>query len=429
MVSHGKKIRIFCVMTKITAMTYSNTDITTLPTAIRHSVAVQKYAEAVRIYSETDTPLSKIAKQCGVTPSGLSAYIGRYHRDLLLKKYGIKALNCSVCIKKRVGQSIHIYKKYRTAIRACSDMAFIEYNISQIAVMFGHSAAALASQLRFHYPEVVPERERVRRELGLADNIHRGARQCCVEAYADAVAMYRDTDMTVRDVAEACNVSKGGLNQHLQFYNKPVVGQKAARRDSCANNKDVERSGTLSGNGRMYGPKPESVEKYANALELYRTSSMTLKDIVKSTGVPYAGFRSYLRLWHSDEQQRRRGDSPCAGKYADAIRSLEENPRHVAEVASEFGLNPEVFREYLQRHAPELAARHGMTRLADGKLVKRSSAEKYSKAIEEYATSTEPLKDIARKYGLVYNSLSAYVRRNCPAEMESHRKLLSATSK
>lgn len=381
------------------------------------------------MYSETDARLCRIAEQCGVTPSGLSAYIGRYHRELLLKKYGIKTLDCAVCMKRRAGQSLHVYKKYRSAIKACSDMAYIEYNISQIAVMFGLNATGLASQLRFHYPDVIPERERIRHTLGLADNIHRGARPWCVEAYADAVAMYRDTDMTVRDVAEACDVSLGGLSQHLQFYNKSVVGRKAARRDSCANNTDAGRAGTLSGNGRKYGPKPDSVEKYAKALELYRTSDMTLREIVRSTGVPYAGFRSYLRLWHRGEIPRRRVGNPSAGKYADAIRSLEENPRHMAEVAAEFGLNPEVFREYLHRHAPELAARQGMTRREDGRLVKRSSTEKYAKAIEEYATTAGSLKDIARRHGLVYNSLSAYVRRNCAAEQESHRKTMEAQSR
>lgn len=415
-------------MTKPNTKTYSNSDITTLPTAMRHSVAIQKYAEAVRAYSDTNTPLSEIARQYGLTPSGLSAYIGRHHRDLLLKKYGIKTLNCAICIKKRVGQSIHIYKKYRTAIRACSDMAFIEYNVSQIAAMFGHSAPALASQLRFHYPEVVPERERVRRELGFADNIHRGARQSCVEAYAGAVAMYRDTDMTVKDVAEACNVSMGGLNQHLQFYNKPVVGSKAAKRVSCASRTDAGRSGTLSGNGQKYGPKPDTVEKYAEALSLYRKSGMTIKEIAGASGVSYSGFRNYLRQWHSGDRTSGQRAIAAAGKYSPAIESLEKHPRHIARVAAEFGLNPEVFREYLQRHRPDLAKGLGMERRSDGKLVKRASAEKYSKAVEEFAASSDSLKDIAKRHGLVYNSLSAYVRRNCLAELESHRKKLIATN-
>lgn len=285
-------------MTKTTATSSCTKAIASLSARKRHSAAMQKYAEAIRIYSNSDIPLSEIAKQFNLSPDALSNYIGRYHRDLLLKKYGIESLNFSQCLKKREYQSVYTHKKYRNAILACSDMAYIEYNISQIAEMFGLNPTALSSQLRFHYPDVIPERERVRQDLGIADNVHRGARPQCLEAYADAVAMYRDTDMTVREVAEACNVSFGGLRQHLQFYHKSVVKQKADRRKSCANSTDQRQSGTLSGNGQICGPKPGTVEKYAKALETYRTSSMTLKEIAKTTGVPYEGFRNYLRSWN-----------------------------------------------------------------------------------------------------------------------------------
>lgn len=415
-------------MAKATAEIYCQAEMSSLSTAMRHSVAEQRYAEAVRMYSESKAPLNDIAKKCGVTPGGLGNYIARYHRDLLMKRYGIETLNCTVPLKPRVGQSIHTYKKYRTAIRACSDMAFIEFNISQIARIFGHDGTALASQLRFHYPEVIPERERVRRELGIADNIHRGVRPWCEETYAEAVALYRDTDMTVREAAEACNVSVSGLGQHLQFYNKPVVGQKAAKRDTCSSRTDAGRTGTLSGNGRKYGPQPDTVEKYAEALNLYRKSGMTIKEVASASGVPYSGFRNYIRQWHSGSRTSGHRADAAADKYAPAIGSMEESPRHIAQVAAEFGLNPDVFRQYLQKHRPDLAEGQGMELRSDGKRVKRASAEKYAKAVEEFAASAESLKDIAKRHGLVYNSLSAYVRRNCPAEIESHRKKLLSTN-
>ena len=347
-------------MTNTEKKSHDNVDcrrgITSLPTAMRHPEAMLKYAEAVRIYSETDTRLSDIARRFGLTPSGLSVYIARHHRDILLKKYGIVTLDCAKRIKQGAGQSVYAYRKYKAAIRACSDIAFIEYNISQIAEMFGHNATSLASQLHFHYPDVIPEREKKRLELGLADNHRRGPRPECVEAYSQAVAMYRDTDMTVRDVAEACKVSAGGLSQHLQFYCKSVVRQKADRRISRAHGEGPKRSGTLSGNGSKYGPNPETVEKYAKALELYRTSGMTLREIVSATGVPYAGFRSYIRVWHGDDRRPGTRVMASAAKYAPAIESLRKNPRKMTEVAAEYGLNPDALRDYLHRHAPELAA-------------------------------------------------------------------------
>ena len=113
-----------------------------------------------------------------------------------------------------------------------------------------------------------------------------------------------------------------------------------------------------------------------------------------------------------------------ADKYVPAIESLRKNPRSIAEIAAMFGFNPETFRDYLKKHVPELHALHGMTRRADGRLVKRSSEEKYGAAIQEYATTAEPLKSIARRHGLVYNSIMGNVLRNCPTERESHRRLV-----
>lgn len=170
---------------------------------------------------------------------------------------------------------------------------------------------------------------------------------------------------------------------------------------------------------------------------------MTITEIAKATGVTKSGFAGYLHMWHRGDKLLRRGQEwdgdsepdlintkrslkSVAVKYAAAIESLKENPRPVAEVAAEFGHHPEVFRDYLKHHEPELYALHGMTRRADGKLVKRSSAEKYCKAIQEYATTTEPLKSISRRHGIVYNSIMGYVIRNSPKEREMHRRLVEA---
>ena len=55
-----------------------------------------------------------------------------------------------------------------------------------------------------------------------------------------------------------------------------------------------------------------------------------------------------------------------------------------------------------------------MTRLASGKQVLARCAEKYDEAVHLYATTTEPLKSIALKLGLQYNSVGGLVRRNPP---------------
>lgn len=410
----------------------------------RTPAARVKYARAVEMYATTDLSVREIADRCGVSPGGLSDHIGKYHRKLLLARYGLSADDKdarTIKVKPKKGQSPATYRKYKDAIRACSDLAYIEYNVSQIARIFGLDGTGLASQLHFHYQDVIPFREKLRRRLGLADNTHRGVRPWCATAYAEAVKMYRDTDMPIPEVAEKCNVSPSGLSQHLRYYHKNIIELKEKKRNMAKRKTGSRPVGKLAGNGTYYGPKPETIAKYASSMELYLNTPLTIKEIVAKTGVSLGGFTGYLHQWHRGEKLRRRGyewdgvSEPdlsgtrhylksTAYKYAEAIESLRKNPRHVAEVAAEFGFNAETFRGYLKKHAPELAAKCGMTRLANGKLVKRTSEEKYGAAVKEYATSTEPLKSIARRYGIVYNSIMGYVLRNCPEERESHRRLV-----
>lgn len=406
------------------------------------AVAIQKYSTAVKLYASSDLSIKEIAKECEVTVRGLCAHLSRYYRPLMFARYGLDPdtpAGYALKIKSPRGQSHKTYLKYKNAIEACGDIAYIEFNVSQVAQLFNLNGPALASQLRVHYPEVIPDRERIRQELGLADNIHRGVRLICEDTYRKAVSMYRDTDLSIPEVADKCNVSKSGLSQHLRFYHHDVIEKKAKKRaDAHQKESESHKPGTLSGNGQLYGPNARTIAYYGEALELYRNSYKTIPEITKETDVSYEGFRGYLSRWHPGEKLRRRGYEwdgesmpdlkgtrrflkSTRGKYREAIESLKADPRPVTVVASQFNLNADVFREYLKTHEPDLVARLGMVKLADGKTVKMASFEKYRAAIEEYSSSSESLRSIAARHGIVYNSLSGFIMRNCPAERESHR--------
>lgn len=402
------------------------TDLKRLPSTCRTSAARLKYAEAVALYAATDLSICRVAEKCGVTASGLTSHIRKYHRDLLFDRYGLDINDESLKdlkVKPPRGQSLMTHLKYKEAIEACGDIAYIEYNVSQIAREFKLNGTALSAQLRVHYPDVIPNREKLRRRLGIADNSHRGPRPGCVEAYREALQLYRDTDMTVAEVSEKCNVSKSGLCQYLRFYHKEIIEHKAARRKAAVSSGRARKQGELSGNGQLYGPRPETTAQYTSALELYHSSGLTIDQVIEKTGVPAAGFKGYLNQWFKSDSLYRKS---TALKYAPAIASLRENPRHVSAVAAEYGLNPDVFRQYLVVHEPDLVAAQGMTRRPDGKKIKLSSSRRYEQAIHEYATTPEPLKSIARRHGLVYNSLIGYIIRNCPEERIKHQKMVEA---
>lgn len=127
-------------------------------------------------------------------------------------------------------------------------------------------------------------------------------------------------------------------------------------------------------------------------------------------------------------EQTKRYKKSTAEKYADAIERLKSSDMPTSRVAAEFGLNPEVFRMYLKEHYPELTAVRGMTKANNWRTVSNRSAEKYAEALQLYETTPEPLKSIAQRLGLTYNSLGGFIRRNYPEAIEKH-KLLQVASK
>lgn len=406
-----------------------------------------KYEKAVALYADTDMPMKDIAKECGVTVGGLGSYLRRYWRELVLRRHQIHTDGKrpqDVKIIEAGKENVNAHLKYKDAIDAAGSTDYIDLNMSQIARKFGVGSTALSNFMRVHYMDILTWREKTRQALGIDDHINRGAKRKCVEQYAEAVALYRTTDMTIPKVAERCHVSPSGLSQHLRFYHKEILKRRKQKRET-AKAKRQQVLGELTGNGRIYRPSPATKQRYAQALELYRNTTLTMKEIVRRTGVPAEGFRFYLHKWHKDLVIERLGISSnvsghtdlrsarkrmktVAAKYAEAIESLKNNPRPVAKVAAEYGFNPEVFRDYLHKHEPELARQQGMMKTANGKIVSRRSEEKYAEAVRLYGTTTEPLKSIAARLGLTYNSVGGYIRRNYPEVMALHQNLLKTQS-
>ena len=401
---------------------------------------VEKYCRAIELYATTSMPCIEICRTCGVTVAGLQAYIGKYHRHLLLARNG---MTCDS--KEAAGIKLNPFRrqkpatrlKYKKAIEACDSMDYIELNVSQIARKFGLDGSNLGRQLRTHYPEVLEFRERARMRLGLNDNLPRGSRSSCKEQYAAAVELLKgDQYITVQEAAKRCDVSYTGLEQHLLFYHKGLVGKRIRTREKALRQ---QRKGKITGRGTVHAPSPAIEEKYAAALELYRTTPMSAARIAAETKVSRKGFYEYLQTWHKDLVCARKGISyeegmpvdwsktrkynpATAAKYANAIRKLKEGNMTTAAVAAEFGLHPETFRCYLKEHEPELHARLGMVKTAGGKSMACHSLEKYKEAVHLYGTTSEALNSIARRCGLNSCSLRNFLKWHYPELVERRRK-------
>ena len=397
-----------------------------------------QYREAIELYGSTSLSVRAICARCGVSYAGFRSYLYKYRRDLLLSRHGVAASSASDAahtrLRGRRGQTAAARAKYGNAIAACDDTKYVEYNVSQIAHLFGLNPTGLSNQLRAHCPELLERRELERRRLGLADNQQRGVRPWCREQYAAAVKLLRTTELTLSEAAERCGVSFTGLRQHVCFYHKDLQQTRSELRERA---KTQRRKGHITGSGRRHEPTPGSRERYRDAVRLYRNTAMTIKEIAEKLGLNQFSFTNYLQTWHREDVFARRGaeyregaslsqtkqyKKPTAAKYAPAIERLRAENRPTSEIAAEFGLHPEVFRQYLKEHEPELYARQGMMRAPNGRSVSRRSMEKYAEAVGLYETTAEPLKSIARRLGLNYNSLGGFVRRNFPELIEKNKE-------
>lgn len=395
------------------------------------TVTREKYSEAIVLYAETSLSIKQICEQTGVGFTAFSSFLSTHHRDLILKRHNLIGFH-NVKLRGKKGQTTAAHYKYKDAIAACDSEKYLEYNISQIARIFDVDCSSLASQLRRHYSDIVPRRESARQRMGITVNLQYGARKWSKEDYAKAVEMLQSSDMTIEEVADACNVSYTGLREHVIAYYPQITARREIKRTNAAGQKV---RGERNGNWTIHEPEHRSIEKYEKAIELYRTTSLDVKEIARIASVNLGGLRHHLRTWHPEMMVQRRGfegvelgntkryKKSTAEKYADAIRRLKDTNLPTAKVAAEFGLNPETFRMYLKEHYPELAASRGMIKTSTGRTISNRSAEKYAEALLIYETTPESLKSIAKRLGLIYNSVGGFIRRNHPEAIEKHNAL------
>lgn len=393
-------------------------------------IAESKYRDAISLYTDTDLSIKEICEKNGLGFSAFSSYLSKRHRDLILKRHGLTEFK-NVRLRGKRGQTTESHYKYKHAIEACDSMEYIEYNISQIARIFSLDASALSNQLRRHYPEIVPRRELKRRQMGISVNLQYGARHWCKKEYTDAVEMLKSSDMTIEEAANAGNVSHTGLREHILAYHPLITRTREERRIKA---KGQKVPGMRNGNWAIHEPSQGIVDKYEEAIDLYRTTSMEIKEIARTAGVNIGGFRHHLRTWHPELMVQRRGfdesvdfgqtkrySRTTAEKYAAAIDKLKTSDLPTTKIAAEFGLKYEAFRVYLKEHYPELTDTRGIAKNAKGKLVSNHSAKKYAEALSIYENTSESLRSIAQRLGLTYNSINGYIRRNHPEVIAKHK--------
>lgn len=162
-------------------------------------------------------------------------------------------------------------------------------------------------------------------------------------------------------------------------------------------------------NGRTVSNR--SVEKYAEALRLYESTSESLKSIASRLGLIYNSLGGYIRRNHTEAIEKHNSLIITAKERSqDGIKKLQESDATINTVMSEMGYN-EYFREYVKVNHPELLERKRQRM----KITKNKvAADKYALAIDLIQTTSVPMKEVAEKYDLNIHSFRKYIRKHRP---------------
>ena len=343
---------------------------------------------------------------------------------------------------ERYGQHPETEARYGEAIRACESMSNLSLTVAEIARMYEVDPQCLRNQLKRHFPDIIPERNRLRIALGYDHpKGNSGLKKATVNRYAKAVEMLRDPSLTVREVAQRCDVSYQGLQQHLIFYHKDIADARMLARADAVNNDIV--IGSLDGSGGVHRPRPEAVERDAPAVEMYRTTDLPATEIAKKCGLSAHNFESYLRKWHKPEMVERRkrreaelkekreaennrpdrsGPALARERYTPAIEMLLGGMT-LSEAASALGVELSNLGAWMKRHHSDVleASGNGMMRLQDGKLVTRRRYARFAPVCQYIGEHpSERTENVARRFGVPTSSLMKFAARIFPEQWKRH---------
>ena len=330
----------------------------------------------------------------------------------------------------RYGQSPETEQKYREAVQACMSIMNLSLNVADIARMYSLDPQCLRGQLKRHYPEVIPRRNELRAMLGYAVLDQSRLHQSSMEKYVPAVKMLKETDLTVKEVAERCGVTYLGLQQHLIYYHKDVAELRLGKRMQALSG--PVPVGEKDCNNRPVGPSATMQARYAPAIKMARETDLPLTEIALRCGVEPRGLQGYVQKWHRDlmeERQRKREEALLQRKEAvrpkvsraEIVRvqytptvDMIRGGMSLSEAASAVGTSPDNLRSWLKSHYPEVLdiSRNGMTKTPEGVTMKRATYERYV-VIAQYMAEHpgEGSVDVAKRFGVPVSSMNKVLAR------------------
>ncbi len=178
---------------------------------------VEKYAEAVRLYSTTPMSASQIAKKTGVSKKSFYGYLQRWHLDLVCKRKNIpyeegKPIEWSKVRKYNPATK----EKYAEAIRRLKESRL---PTATVAAEFGLHPETFRSYLKEHEPELHTRQGMIRTDDGKVMSRH------SMEKYGEAIRLYGTTTEGIKSLARRFNVNNCALRDFVKRHFPELIEQ------------------------------------------------------------------------------------------------------------------------------------------------------------------------------------------------------------
>lgn len=439
------------------------------------TAAHYKYLDAIQACDNIEYieyNVSQIARIFDVDPCSLLGQLRKHYPDIVPRRENER---------KRMGITINLQYGARKwtkngYAKAVEMLQTGDMTIEEVANECEVSPTGLREHLLIYHPQVVEQREkkrnnvvgrRVRGERMGNWQIHAPEDESIVK-YEEAVRLYRETSMDVKQIVKSVGVTIGAFRHHLRTWHTDLMVERRGFDSSVDFSKTkrykkstVEKYADAIERLRIsdlptakvaaeYGLNPEtfrmylkehhpelvkvrgmvkaengrtvahrSEEKYKEAIRLYETTDESLKSIAKRLGIQYNSIGGYIRRNYPEAIEKHNSLLENMGvRFAEGIARLQNSNATINAVMQELGYN-EYFRQYIKTKYPELLNRETTRKKITGTKV---AARKYAEAMEQMRTTTDTMKDICARLGVNIDSFRKYISKHAPELMRRSKK-------
>ena len=254
-------------------------------------------------------------------------------------------------------------EQYAEAVGLLRDDRYI--TVQEAADRCNVSYTGLEQHLIFYHKELVENRIKIREQATKQQRkgkitgrgtLHAPTHET-ITKYAEALHLYRTTPMSARKIAKQTGVSVRGFYDYLQTWHKDLICKRKGI--PYEEGKPVDWSSV-----RKYNPA--TAAKYADAIARLKAGGKTTAKVAAEFGLHPECFRQYLKehepQLHASLGMKKTDNGGVMAphsmeKYKEALNLYETTSESLKSIARRFGLNDCSLGQFIKRHFPELIER------------------------------------------------------------------------